>query len=145
LECKVDSYIIQEYLEKTIAPLEKVFFEEHLKKCKKCRLELTHLKLLFFEMENLKETEDIPKDVEYVRKDVLDEIFKDSFEGFKIREFIKNQKEMVSLSTNFTNFLPGKKLVKKGFEKANICIKSASKKGVKFGLRYGLKLIQERI
>lgn len=141
MECKVDSYIIQEYLEKTIDPLKKVFFEEHLKKCKKCRIELTHLKLLFFEMESLKETEDIPKDVEYVRNNVLDEIFKDSYEGFKIKEFIKNQKEMVSLSANFTNYLPGKKLVKKGFEKANNCIRSASKKGFK----YGFKLIQERI
>lgn len=141
MECKVDSYIIQEYIEKTIDPLEKLFFEEHLKKCKKCRVELTHLKLLFFEMESLDEVEDIPIDVEYVRNSVLNEIYNEVGKGFKIRKFIKNQKEMMSLSTSFTNYLPGKKIVKKGFKKANDCIWSASKKGVK----YGFKLIQERI
>ncbi|TYQ16426.1 UNVERIFIED_CONTAM: putative zinc finger protein [Acetivibrio alkalicellulosi] len=141
MECKFNSYIIQEYLEGTIDDLEKVLFEEHMKECKKCRLELTHLKLLLFEIDHLKEIEVIPKDVEFIRNNVLDEIFNTKSSGFEVKKFIKKQKETIALATNFMNYVPGKTIAKKGIKGANSLLSSASKKGFK----YGLKLIQERI
>lgn len=62
-----------------------------------------------------------------------------------MKKLINSQKEMINLATSFTSHLPGKKIIKKGFKKANICIKSVSKKGFKSGFKYGFKLIQERI
>ena len=87
MECSVGSYMIQMYIEGTIDPLEKIFVEEHLKVCKNCRKELTRLKLLYFELENLDEPSEVPDVLEQVSNMVLDNVF-DTGSRFGLKKFI---------------------------------------------------------
>lgn len=140
MECKFDSYLIQMYIDKTIEPLEKVFVEEHLKVCKKCRKDLTQFKLLYYELENLEETEEVPDELENIRNSVLDSIFDES-KKYGIKDFVYQQKRTLGLATEFTEYIPGKKLVRKGLKATGSILGAATKKSAK----YGFKIIQERI
>lgn len=91
MECKFDIDLIQEYVEGTIEPLEKIFVEEHLKVCRKCRKELNQFKLLQYELENLEEPEEVPVELENVRDMVLDNIF-DAPSQYSVKDFIKQRK-----------------------------------------------------
>ncbi|MFZ5986814.1 MAG: anti-sigma factor family protein [Bacillota bacterium] len=142
MNCKFDTDLIQEYLEGSIDPIEKIFLEEHLKVCKKCRAELTHLKLLFYEFESIKDIEmEVPTEVETVRAKVLSDLFDKDESGYGVKEFVKQQKEAINLAAGFLNFIPGKSIVKNGLKGANSLVGSASRKGIK----HGLKLIQARV
>lgn len=143
MECSVGSYMIQMYIEGTIDPLEKIFVEEHLKVCKKCRKELTRLKLLYFELENLDEPSEVPDELEQVRNMVLDNVF-DTGSRYGMKKFIYQQKKSMSLASGFVNYIPGSNAVKKGIKATGSMIGKVSLKGAKRGLKYGLKLIQER-
>jgi hypothetical protein len=140
MECRFDTDLIQMYLDKTIEPLEKLFVEEHLRVCKKCRKELTLFKLLHFELDNLEETEEVPEELENVRNAVLDNIF-DASSKYGLKEFINQQKKSIALASEFTEYVPGKRAVEKGLKATGSLIGKASKKGVK----QGFKLIQARI
>lgn len=140
MECKFDSDLIQMYIDKTIEPLEKLFVEEHLKVCKKCRKELTLFKLLYYELDNLEETEEVPEELENVRNAALDNIF-DAPTKYGIKDFINHQKKSIALASGFAEYVPGKRVVENGLKATGSLIGSASKKGAK----YGLKLIQARI
>ena len=139
MECKFDSDLIQMYIDGTIEPLEKIFVVEHLKVCKKCRKELTQFKLLYYELENMEEPEEVPEELENVRDIVLDNIF-DASSKYGIKDFIKQQKRSLVLASEFVDFVPGKSIFEKGLKATGSIIGSASKKGAK----YGLKLIQAR-
>lgn len=143
MECSVGSYMIQMYIEGTIDPLEKIFVEEHLKVCKNCRKELTRLKLLYFELDNLDEPSEVPDELEQVRNMVLDSIF-DTGNKYGVKKFIKQQKKALSLASGFADFIPGRSIVKKGIKATGSTIGRVSLKSAKYGLKYGLKLIQER-
>jgi hypothetical protein len=140
MECKFDSYLIKMYIDKTIEPLEKIFVEEHLKVCKKCRKELTQFKLLYYELETLEETEDVPDELENIRNSVLDNIFDESSK-YGIKDFINQQKRTFGLASEFKEYIPGKKLVRKGLKATGSILGAATKKSAK----YGFKIIQERI
>lgn len=143
MECSFDSDMIQMYIEGTIEPLEKIFAEEHLKVCKNCRKELTRLKLLYFELENLDEPSQFPDELEQVRNMVLDNVF-DTGNKYDIKKFVKQQKKSIGLASGFIDYIPGKSIVKKGIKTTGSIIGRASLKSTKYGLKYGLKLIQAR-
>ncbi|PJI08736.1 MULTISPECIES: anti-sigma factor family protein [Clostridium] len=46
MSCKFDEKLLYAYVDKTIEPLEKIFVEEHLKYCEKCREEVEFIKLM---------------------------------------------------------------------------------------------------
>lgn len=46
MSCKFDEKLLYAYVDKTIEPLEKIFVEEHLKYCAKCREEVKFIKLM---------------------------------------------------------------------------------------------------
>lgn len=139
MDCKFDSDLIQMYIDGTIEPLEKVFVEEHLKVCKKCRKELTQFKLLYYELESLEEVEEFPEELEQVRNIVLDNIF-EAPNKYGIKDFINQQKKALVMATEFVEHVPGKKLVGKGIKATGTILGTATKKSAK----YGLKLIQAR-
>jgi len=139
MECKFDIDLIQMYIDGTIEPLEKVFVEEHLKVCKKCRKELTQFKLLYYELESLEETKEVPDEIENVRAMVLDNIF-DSSSKYGIKDYINQQKKSLDIASAFIDYIPGKKTIKKGIKATGSIIGSTTKKSAK----YGLKLIQAR-
>ncbi|AEV68363.1 anti-sigma factor family protein [Acetivibrio clariflavus] len=140
MECKFDGDLIQKYIDKTIDPLEKIFVEEHLKVCKKCRKDLTQFKLLYYELEGLEEIQEVPDELEDIRNMVLDNIFTES-NKYGIRDFINQQKKTFALASEFTEYIPGKRLIRKSLKATGSILGTATKKSAK----YGLKIIQERI
>lgn len=139
MECRFDVNLILEYVEGTVEPLEKIFVEEHLKVCRKCRKELNQFKLLYYELENLEEPKEVPEGLENVRNTVLDNIF-DAPSKYRVKDFINHQKNSIVLASEFVDYLPGKSIVEKGIKATGSIIGTATKKGAK----YGLKLIQAR-
>lgn len=59
--CKMDLNLLQDYIDGTIEPLERVVLEEHLRVCADCRKELNRLKLIDWDLKNFfAETGEIP-------------------------------------------------------------------------------------
>lgn len=44
--CRMDLNLLQDYIDNSLEPLEKVVLEEHLRVCPACRRELNHLKIV---------------------------------------------------------------------------------------------------
>ncbi len=139
MECKFNTDLIQMYIDGTIEPLEKIFVEEHLKVCKKCRKDMTQFKLLYFELDNLEEIKEVPDELENVRDMVLDNIF-DTSHKYGIKDFMEQQKKSLVLAAEFVDYVPGRKVIEKGLKATGSILGSATKKSAK----YGLKLIQAR-
>jgi predicted anti-sigma-YlaC factor YlaD len=79
MECNIDKYLLYEYMDKTIDPLERIFLEQHLKTCTGCRKDLTQMKLLLWEMDEIKESEmEVPSDIYKTREAALSEVFVES-------------------------------------------------------------------
>lgn len=123
MSCKMNEDYIQDYLEGTLGPVEKIIIEEHLKTCEACRRELTQMKLLFWELEGLKEEETIlPFEVAEIRSKIINEYF-DTVDsnGYGLKEFIKVQKQAYEKAGLFLNFIPGLKpgasYIQKGIKK----------------------------
>lgn len=116
--CKFDTDIIQKYVEGTIDPLEKIFLEEHIKVCRSCKKELTELKLLFWELENINENEvEVPVEASVAMETVIDGIMASGTSRYGIKDFINSQKKAFEGMGVFIGFIPGSKegraLVKK--------------------------------
>lgn len=107
MSCKFDKTLLQDYLENTIEPLEKIFLEEHLKCCRECKKELNELKLLFFDLEfTSREDVKFPNELDGVREMALGMIdSKDN--GFGPVEYLKTQKAVVNGSTTFLKYFAG--------------------------------------
>ncbi len=123
---KVDASLLQEYLESTIDPLEKIFVENHLKICKECRRELSELKLLFYDLDDKSNyVIEIPAELETMRDDIID-----SFLGKRkspSKKIIEMQVENIKTTGKFIEFLPGAKQAPKVLKQAS----KGFKKGVK--------------
>lgn len=115
MDCKFDKTLLQDYLENTIEPLEKIFLEEHLKCCKECKKELKELKLLLFDLDfSSKEEIEYPKELDKVREDAISMIAGKEA-SFGTVEYLKTQKAVVNGSTTFLKYFAGnvKKISKK--------------------------------
>ncbi len=106
--CKFDLDFIQKYAEGDIDPLEKIFVEEHIKVCRSCRKELTEMKLLFWELEDINKNElQVPVEIDNIREKVIDLIFEDEPSKYGLKEFLKQQKKVFTDISSFVNFIPG--------------------------------------
>lgn len=123
-EAHLSPLYIQDYLEAALDPVEKIIIEEHLKNCETCRRELSEMKLLFWELEELKEDKiALPFEVSKIRSKVINEYFEDIDSGrYGLREYIKMQKQVYEKAGLFLNFIPGIKpgasYIQKGIKKA---------------------------
>lgn len=127
MECKVDDSLIQGYLEGELDRLEEIIIGEHIKSCKKCRKELTEMKLLLFELDGLREVK-IPDEIIKIREGVINELSNPSaYTGINFREMLKTQKAVLKSSSIYLEFVPGAGLVEKGIKKVpSLLFKAAS-------------------
>lgn len=115
---KMYDFLLQDYLEETIDPLEKIFVESHLNICKECRRELSELKLMFWELGN-KGNYDIgyPKELDTMGKQLID-----TFLGKKsksVKKVVDLQVNTIKMSKRFMEYMPGAKQAPKMFKKAS--------------------------
>jgi len=116
---KVETSLLQDYLEKTIDPLEKIFIESHLNTCKQCRRELSELKLMFWELDNKGNYEtEYPKELDTMGTDLID-----TFLGKKLksstRKVVDMQVNTLKISQKFLKYMPGAKQTPKILKKAS--------------------------
>ena len=104
MECKVDDYLLQEYLDNSISHCEKILLEEHLKYCKKCRNLLVEMKLLFWELD-YEEKITLPDELHHLQTKVLDQICTSS--SVNMNTLIKLQVNICEKSSIFLKFVPG--------------------------------------
>lgn len=127
---KIDASMLQEYLENTIDPLEKIFVENHLTICKECRRELSELKLLLYDLDDKSNyVIEIPAELETMRDDIID-----SFLGKRkspSKKIIEMQVETIKTTGKFIKFLPGAKQAPKVLKQASNGLKKGVKQGVK--------------
>lgn len=121
MACQFDEFLLHEYLDGTIGPLEKIFLEEHLQQCRACRKELTSLKLVMWELEGLADEVEVPADLEVLRDGVLDVLMADEqTKPFGLADFLAVQKNIWRQAGSFLDCVPGLKpgaeLMGKGLE-----------------------------
>jgi hypothetical protein len=128
MECKVDNDLLQGYLDNDLENIEMLIIQEHIKECKKCKTEITYLKLLMFEVSQIDDMDiDIPEEINLVREKVLYDIFNKKYEKKKA-SYIQGIKV-------FWKYIPGKELVNNGFEKSTKIVGNISMKALKFGFK----------
>jgi hypothetical protein len=72
--CKMETWLLEDYAEGILGIAETTILEAHLHVCNACRQELTHIKLLFWELENLRrDPVEIPAEVESLETAILGE------------------------------------------------------------------------
>lgn len=133
MECKIDKYLLYEYLDKTIDPLERIFLEQHIKECTHCRKDITQMKLLLWEMDEIKESEiEIPSDICKARDAALSNIFEESDSKLTVKDVVSLPLEGLKLGGEILNCIPGVKssntLIKTGAKYSSKIISSASSK-----------------
>lgn len=120
-QCKFDEFLLHEYLDGTIDPLERIILEEHLKHCGSCRRELTELKLLLWEFESLQAVE-LPSEISLLRNKTLNQL-QDAHGNrtFGIKEFTGLQRNILENAGTFLEMVPGIKpgrnILEKGIKK----------------------------
>jgi hypothetical protein len=123
---KVDTSLLQDLLEETIDPLEKIFIENHLKICRQCRRELSELKLVFYDLDNKANYEtEIPSELDILGEDLIDTFLGKSKSTSK--KIIEMQVDNIKMTGKFIEFLPGAKQAPKALKQAS----KGLKKGVK--------------
>ncbi len=133
MECKIDKYLLYEYLDKTIDPLEKIFLEQHLKDCIQCRKDITQMKLVLWEMDEIRESEiEVPPDIYKVREAALSQIFEEGNSKLTVKDVVSLPLEGLKLGGEILNCIPAVKssntLIKTGAKYSSKIISSASSK-----------------
>lgn len=113
MSCKLNAELLQELLEGTIDPVERIFVEEHLKTCHQCRKDLTEFKLLFWELEDKFNFEVyIPEELNQLKNVIFDKV--DGLTPVSPSKMImEQQKSVVKKSSTFLDFVPGVKETEK--------------------------------
>lgn len=133
MECKIDKYLLYEYLDKTIDPLEKIFLEQHLKDCIQCRKDITQMKLVLWEMDEIRESEiEAPPDIYKVREAALSQIFEEGNSKLTVKDVVSLPLEGLKLGGEILNCIPAVKssntLIKTSAKYSSKIISSASSK-----------------
>lgn len=139
MTCKLDITLLQDLLEGTIDPVEKIFVEEHLKTCKECRKELAELKLLFWDLnDNTNYEVSLPPELGQVKDSLLKQYAAESAKNTS-EIVLEVQRRNARSAGIFLDYVPGIKtgndLVKKGLRSAPSALGKASKallKGTRF-------------
>lgn len=92
MSCKFDKNLLYSYADNTIEPLEKLFVEEHLKYCDKCKDELALIKLIDTNLKFSEESFDLPARIFSISELVIDnclaEMERENYK-FGIKEYLK--------------------------------------------------------
>lgn len=141
--CELDPFLLQEYIDGSIGPVEKIVLEEHLRQCSNCRKELNHLKIMEWDMKNFyQEIIDIPSELANLRNQVLEECARKESESTLAKEGAITLRDVVSLQASnfsntfmFLNLLPG--LIRKNETKT----KEQKKRKLESKKNYLMKII----
>lgn len=115
---KIDTTLLQDFIEETIDPLEKIFVESHLKTCKECRRELSELKLMFWELGDKGNYEiEYPKELDAMGRNLIDTFL--GKEKSNTRKVINMQVNTLKMSGNFFKYVPGAKQTPQILKKAS--------------------------
>lgn len=116
---KIDASLLQDFLEKTIDPLEKIFIESHLNTCSECRRELSELKLTFWELDNKGNYEiEYPKELDTMRTNLID-TFLGKATRSSTQKVVDMQVNTIKMSSKFLEYMPGAKQTPKILKKAS--------------------------
>lgn len=125
---KVDSSLLQDLLDHTIDPLEKIFVENHLLTCKDCRRELSELKLMFWELDDKSNYEiEYPAELNTLGSRIIDD-FMGEESGISTAEIIDMQLNTMKLAGNYVEYIPGAKYTSQMLKKASKGLASEVKK-----------------
>jgi hypothetical protein len=125
---KVDSSLLQDLLDQTIDPLEKIFVENHLLTCKDCRRELSELKLMLWELEDKSNYEiEYPAELNTLGNRIIDD-FMGEESGISTAEIIDMQLNTMKLAGNYVEYMPGAKYTSQILKKASKGLASEVKK-----------------
>jgi hypothetical protein len=134
MNCDINIDTLQDYLEGTIDPLERIFLETHITTCKLCRRELSELKLLFWDLSDKSNYEtEFPVELDNLRDELVESITgkTTSAAGRIIDKQISNMKKTVAKQT--PKML--KKATKSLAKGAKYCWPSSSEKWLSKGSR----------
>jgi hypothetical protein len=128
---KMDALLLQDYLEETIDPLEKIFVESHLSICKECRRELTELKLMFWDLNNKSNYElEYPEELDNLRTNLIDNFLGEDTR-ISVKKVVNMQVDTIKMSSKFLEYMPGAKQTPKVLKKASKGLAKGFAKGVK--------------
>ncbi len=115
---KMDTTLLQDYIDETIEPLEKIFVESHLKTCKECRRELSELKLMFWELGDKGNYEiEYPKELDAMGSNLISTFL--GKEKSNTRKVVDMQVNTLKMSGKFFEYIPGTKQTPKILKKAS--------------------------
>lgn len=128
---KIDDLLLQDYLDETIDPVEKIFVEKHLSICKECRRELTELKLLFWDLDNKSNYQiEYPEKLDTFGADLIND-FLDEKTKIGVKKVVDMQVNNMKMSGKFLEYIPGAKQTPKVIKKASKGLAKGVAKGVK--------------
>ncbi len=128
---KLDALLLQDYLEETIDPLERIFVDSHLSICKECRRELTELKLMFWDLNNKSNYElEYPEELDMLKADLIDNFLGEEAK-ISVKKVVNMQVDTIKMSGKFLEYMPGAKQTPKVLKKASKGLAKGFAKGVK--------------
>ncbi len=138
---KMDGALLQDYLEGTIDPVEKLFAEAHLNTCKDCRRELSELKLMFWELGDKNNYRvDFPEELDEMGATLIVKVLGEK-EKSPARKLVDIQVGNFKASAKFLDYLPGARQTPEVIKKASKSLAKGVKKGVKKGIEKGVERI----
>lgn len=138
---KIETALLQDYLEGTIDPVGKIFLEDHINSCRDCRRELSELKLMFWELndKNNYETE-FPGELDDMGKDIVAAVLGDESKSIA-KKVIDMQVNNIKLTGNLLGHIPGARQTPKILKKASKGITKSIAKGFTKGVK---KMLEAR-
>lgn len=115
---KIESSLLQNLMEGTIDPLEKIFVENHIQTCRECRREMSELKLLLWELDSKESYQiDIPVELNILGSNIIDDFL--GKPKSTARKIVDVQVHSLKMSKKFLEFVPGSKQTPKILKKAS--------------------------
>ena len=128
---KMDTALLQDYLEGSIDPFEKIIVEGHLNVCRACRRELSELKLMFWELGNKSNYEvEYPEELNGMSEGLIDRVLGIEEKGIA-RKVVNNLRQ----TKKIIEFIPGAKQTPEIMKKASKGLSKGIARGVKKGLK----------
>ncbi|WP_019849518.1 zf-HC2 domain-containing protein [Desulfitobacterium sp. PCE1] len=109
MTCKLDKLLLQDLLDDTLDPIEKLFVDEHLKICPECRKELNELKLLFWDLSDKSTYEiELPPELDQLKGILLEQVSEPSSQS-SFTALVEIQRKNIRSASRFLDYVPGVK------------------------------------
>ncbi|MDF2986324.1 MAG: hypothetical protein K0R50_1834 [Eubacterium sp.] len=132
---KIDAALLQDYLEGTIDPVEKIFVEGHLSICKSCRRQLSELKLIFWELGDKSSYEvEYPRELNEISSKLIDRVL-GTEEKSTTRKVVDMQISSLKMSQKLLKYIPGAKKTPGILKKASRGLAKGVTKSVTKGVK----------